>query len=144
MEQRPATPHGDGDVLETVPRADVRLLYSAGYWDDPRSGALRWRGRRYWFNEADQDTGVFDIIELSDEVWAVEDARHADFQRFVGTHTDFDEAGTRVGQVHPAALHSRYYDKWLHMPLPDPRSGRVVARWRYDGAPWVAAEGSDQ
>lgn len=141
MEQRAATPPGDGGMLETVSRADVRLLYSADFWDYPRSGALLWRGRRYWFNEADRDTGVFDIIELSDEDWAVEDARHADFQRFVGTHTDVDETGAKVGQVHPAALHSRYYDKWLHAPVPDPRSGRVVARWRYDDAPCQARTG---
>jgi hypothetical protein len=144
MEQRPATPDGDGGILMTVSQRDVRLLYAADFWDYPRSGALLWRGRRNWFREAEPDAGVFDIIELSDEEWAVEDTRHADFQRFVGTHTDVDETGAKVGQVHPAALHSRYYDKWLHAPGPDPRSGRVVARWRYDDAPWPAAEGGDQ
>ncbi|HKF00081.1 MAG TPA: hypothetical protein VKG45_14255 [Actinomycetes bacterium] len=130
-------------MLETVPRADVRLLYYADFWDYPCSGALLWRGRRYWFNEVEWDTGVFDIIELSDQVWAVEDARHADFRRFVGSHTDFDETGAEVGQEHPSAQHSRYYDTWLHDPEPDPHSGRVVARWRFDDASWLVVEGSD-
>jgi hypothetical protein len=144
MEQPPATPNGDGGTLETVSQRDVRLLYAADFWDYPRSGALLWRRRRYWFSEAEPDTGVFDIIELTDDAWAVEDARHADFRRFVGTHTDIGETGATAGRVHPAELHSRYYDNWLHAPGPDPRLGRVVARWRYDDAPWPAGKGSEE
>jgi hypothetical protein len=33
MAQQPATPDGDGGMLEAVSWADVRLLYAVDFWD---------------------------------------------------------------------------------------------------------------
>ena len=43
----------------------MRLLWYANFWDHPRSGALEWQGRRYWFDEVEPGIGVFNVMELS-------------------------------------------------------------------------------
>lgn len=61
-------------------RAEVRLLWYSRFWDYPRSGALEWDGQRYWFDEAEPGTGVFNIMQLSEAQWGLQDAVHRDFQ----------------------------------------------------------------
>jgi len=130
-------------MMQMLSRGEVRLLWHTRYWDYPREGALEWHGRRYWFAEVDEEPGVFDVMTLTDEQWATEQASNDDFRRFVGTHWDHaepgnpfhrhhDDEGNIVG-VRPRSEHHRFYDKWPP-GRPGPR-GPVVARWRYDDPP---------
>jgi|GraSoi_2013_60cm_1033757.scaffolds.fasta_scaffold197205_1 hypothetical protein len=61
-------------------QAGVRLLWHSRFCEYPRNSPLEWDGCRYWFEEAEPGTGVFDIMELTDAPWAVRDAVHQDFQ----------------------------------------------------------------
>lgn len=66
-------------------------------------------GTRVW--ALTSDTGNrrnFQLYQLSDQEWAVEAERHADFRRWVGTHTDMN--GTH--EIHPQSEHCKFYDKW--------------------------------
>jgi hypothetical protein len=125
-----------------------RLLWHSRFWDYPRDGALEWDGRRFWFDEAEPGTGVFNIMELTQAQWAVQDAVHRDFQAFVGTHHDYNEPGNRTpiqvsAELHNARLRPReewhtFYRRWQGVEQPQ---GNVVAQWKYDSAPWPCPDG---
>lgn len=91
---------------------EMRKLCHFGYWDGPLSGLCLINGERYWFecieewldnNSYPEDDDDFEapwyrrylIWKLTDAQQADIDARHAKFQRMVGTHTDYDENGHR-------------------------------------------------
>jgi hypothetical protein len=129
--------------MRMLRREDVRLLWHSRFWDYPRDGALEWDGQRYWFDETEFGSGVFNIMELTAEQWALQDAIHQDFQAYVGTHNDYTEPGNQlpidVGpDVHNARLRPRgqwpgFYERWKgHTEQP---RGTVVAQWKYDTGP---------
>jgi hypothetical protein len=120
------------------------LLWHSRFWDYPRNGALELDGRRYWFDEAEPGTGVFDIMELTDAQWTVQDAVHRDFQTHVGMHNDYSEPGNRTpiqvsAKLHNTRLRRReqwrtFYHQWQGR-IERPK-GMVIAQWKFDNAPW--------
>lgn len=124
-------------------REDVRLLWHSQFWDYPRNGALEWDGRRYWFDETEPGSAVFNIMELPAEQWALQDAKHRDFQAYVGTHHDYTEPGNRTpiqvsADLHNARLRPRdqwpnFYQRWQGNA--EQPQGTVVAQWKYDTGP---------
>lgn len=125
-----------GCVKTMLTRQQVKLLWHHHFWDYPRSGALELDGVRYWFQEVASplDTGVFDIIDLPAQVWAMIDERHQDFREHVGTHCDYtEEKNSRYpsdGKVKPREQWHIFYDKYLNAPEID-ITGPVVAQWSY-------------
>lgn len=99
-----------------ITRADVRYLWHWAYYDGPLSGACLWRGARYWFVCVDDggDNRTFHLVELTDEEWAFEDNKHAAFRKFVGTHTDYDEATQRqtLGALKPESERKKFYEAY--------------------------------
>lgn len=94
----------------------MRKLWHSNYWDGPLSGMCLIEGQKYWFecveewldnNSYPEDDDDFEtpwyrrflIWKLTDEQQATIEARHAKFQRMVGTHCDYDENGHR-GNFH--------------------------------------------
>jgi hypothetical protein len=123
--------------LERAPRldrAEVRLLWHADYWDGARSGMLRYRGESCWFEviaENDDDAAGwyrwFAVLRLSPEQHAEELRWHELFQRCVGTHTDYDEAGQRpVGALQPRERWAEFYETYRQRTPPDFTSNEVL------------------
>lgn len=139
---RPYQQRGRLEHMRVLSRAEVRLLWYAEFWDYPRSGALEWDERRYWFSEAEPETGVFNVMDLTAAQWDVQDAIHQDFQTYVGRHTDFSEPGNRTPiavstDLHNARLRPRdqwknFYERWRDIERPE---APVVAQWKFDTTP---------
>ena len=74
---------------------DARLLWHADYWDRPLSGLAHHNGRDCWFEIEDFDPDDppaefrYFLYPLTDE----EREEHRKFQKYVGTHTDYDANG---------------------------------------------------
>lgn len=118
---------------------DVSFLWIEDMWDYPRSGALEWEGKRYWFAETEWDSGVFDIIDMDEETWARADREHELFRKHVGTHNDFTDGKTPLGRSiaeHHASLRPqeewhKFYDVYPPGTTLTPQ-GTVVAQWGFD------------
>lgn len=103
-----------------IPKSAVRMLWHHAYWDGPISGACVFDDERLWFSCYDENHGdekkwyrKFVLLRLSDEQWKEIDLRHARFQDYVGTHTDYDENGKRLfGDLKPRVEpnHAKFYD----------------------------------
>ena len=109
--------------IESVPEAPqerVRIRWASGYWDGPMDGLAEVDGRPVWFclaDEADHPNARwvrrFWLIELTPAQLSREMDRHADFQRYVGTHFDYDEQGKRdLLAQRPRSEMSTFYTKW--------------------------------
>jgi hypothetical protein len=120
-------------------------IYHSGYYDGPLSGMVRLAdGREVWaecieechhydedleFTDARTLCGFYrryQLWRLSDESRAIEAERHADFRRWVGTHTDRDEPA-RI--VHPQAMWTRFYAKWKARDVPAHLDGAQPIGW---------------
>ena len=111
---------GTARVPLRVDAERVRLVWASGYWDGPLSGLAELDGESVWFEFADEeneDQGSwyrrFFLLRLPPERLAEAHARHAAFQRFVGTHFDYRSDGRRD----PSGLRARsewqrFYDAY--------------------------------
>lgn len=107
-----------------IPRNELTILYHCGYWDGPLSGVALYQGRKVWFqaiaaeesDDRDEPRG-FGLYSLTDEQIQVQDADHALFQQYVGTHTDYVDGKRRLGNLRPAEEQDRYYSA-SHAPRP--------------------------
>lgn len=111
---------------------DIQLLTHSDYYDGPLSGTLLWEGTRYWYecqaypwdNMTKEDnlfvfSQVFHLFELTDEEWAFEDEKHADFEKYVGTHTNYSANGTRSHEgMRPRDDWQNFYDKYRGIDTP--------------------------
>ena len=99
----------------------IEYVYHSGYWDGPLSGMCRYQGRRYWFSCVHDyhdttddgrplDQRIFGIYELTDSEWKEEEYWHNLFEKYVGTHTRYED-NRRTGQVGPSKLHNKFYDE---------------------------------
>ncbi len=104
-----------------VQKARVRLLWDSGWWDGPIDGMAEFEGEPVWFclaEEAeDERTGGwfrrFWMVRLTPEQLRREQNRHADFQRYVGTHFDYDAEGKRPAKnVHTKGMSGEFYEKY--------------------------------
>jgi hypothetical protein len=132
----------------------VRWLWETERWDGPLSGYGCYQGQtvrialredrmpllgRY---DADGDLiwtpRTYDVFALSAEQLAAAEQRHDDFKRWVGTHCDFDQSGTRrVGAVAPSATHHLFYDKYGQRDTDD--VGALIGWFSEDDQPTEAA-----
>ncbi len=96
--------------------SDVEVAYPFG----PGAGVLTWAGRRYRYEELGGTEGLCNLVELSEQEWSAEDARHAEFLRQVATYPEH-------GRAAAGRLRDRYHGRWLDGP--PPLGTRVVARW---------------
>jgi len=99
---------------------EMKMLWHSGYWDGPLSGLCLLKDKRdiepnnqkYWFSYAEawidnnsypEDDDDFEppwwrrfiIIKPTNNQLADVEARHAKFQRMVGTHCDYNDEGKR-------------------------------------------------
>lgn len=133
----------------------MRKLWHLNYWDGPLSGMCLIDGQKYWFDCIEQyhDNNPqmtdeefyagneypwyrkFLIWKLTDDQQAVIEARHAKFQRMVGTHTDYDENGQRSNfhyndTVTPETLKQFYEESKLEKPFSiEPFSDAYILGW---------------
>ncbi|MFA7264823.1 MAG: hypothetical protein WC054_00685 [Candidatus Nanopelagicales bacterium] len=116
---------------------NIQWVYHSSYYDGPISGMVRLEdGTVLWAqmieqcdcydektDEADQ-CGFYrryQLYRLSPEQTAVEAERHADFQKYVGVHTDYtDGKRTHIGNTQPQIEWYRFYEKW------SPRDSEVL------------------
>lgn len=140
------TEHRDHPPLDGPKLDGIRWIYSAGYYDGPLTGMVRLAdGSEAWAHVVDEcdcwdpiteeriGGGFYrryQITRPTPEAYAVQQARHEDFRRHVGHHTDYDDHGKRqfgVG-IHPAESHHLFYDKWLNR-ADDPKDGGDTLGW---------------
>jgi hypothetical protein len=99
---------------------DVKLIYHSGFWDGPLSGVCEYQDKRYWFkcvhdyqdhSEKILDMRIYGVYELTPKEWENEIHWHTLFQKHVGMHTEYDDAGSRsYGKVGPQKDHHKFYD----------------------------------
>ena len=98
-----------------IPKDSVRLVYHNNYWDGPISGVVKFDGKRYYFDQCDEEENGkrrYVMYELSDEQWKEEDYWHDLFRTHVGTHTEYDENGKRgIGATKEREEWEKYYSK---------------------------------
>lgn len=102
-----------------IPRSAVRLLWHLDYYDGPMSGMLRYRDEELWFSTVTEARDFrspwfrrYAIVRLTPEELAEVRSQHELFRRCVGTHTDYDENGTReVGALRPREMWEEFYDQ---------------------------------
>lgn len=107
-------------------KKDLNLLWHYNYWDGPISGMLSIDNQYYWFEMIDdpvwQRINVstksnfkyrrYAIIRMTTEQLKIENLKHADFRKYVGTHCDYLK-NKQTGEINPNALeYKKYYDKW--------------------------------
>jgi len=107
---------------------DFKVLWHCNFWDGPLSGVMMFEGREHWFEtllegpvgfnlEGEVLMGrVYAIVLLTDEQIARLRSDHEDFQRHVGTHTDYTyaEDGSRsraIGAVRKDWEKSGYFER---------------------------------
>jgi len=109
----------------------MRLVRHYTFWDGPLSGICLYEGRKHYFKinedspEDDYDAErSFDIVYLTDEQIAVDEAYYSLFAQHVGTHCEYDENNKRdSGKVRPQSEHGKFYNAGVKAP---DRSGPVV------------------
>jgi len=100
----------------------IELKYHSNYWDGPLSGVCILQGKRRWFNNVHDyhskteegknlDMRIYAIYDLTPEEWKEEDHWHLLFEKYVGTHTSYDDCGNRTGKVHSSKDHHRFYEE---------------------------------
>jgi hypothetical protein len=110
---------GSLTAIPRVGRGEVNYLWVSEVWDGPLSGMLEWNGANYWFemfaeNESENPTWSrrFAVLRLTGELMEGALERHANFQRYVGTHYDCGESVEPKGLKPPENWH-KFYDKYL-------------------------------
>src|SRR5262245_28740156 len=90
-----------------------QLVWVTHWWDWELAGIAQRDGHRIYFEcveETDQGR-KFAIYDPPAEVWAQIDQEHRDFQRYVGTHWDFEpcKGGVRrSGCMRPQSEHHKF------------------------------------
>jgi hypothetical protein len=124
---------GNLDAVPRIERDAVRLLWHVDYWDGPLSGVCILRGTRHWFQMLDEDEVLtqrrFVVLRLSAAQLADEEEIHARFERYVGTHTTYDDAGRRAGSARDRSDWSRFYDWYKQRAPRDYSRNEAVAWW---------------
>jgi len=126
-----------------VERRRVRLLWASGFFDGPLDGlAILDQREDVWFclaEEAEdwQAAGWyrrFWVVRLSPKHLALQQRIHAAFQRYVGTHFDYDENEARDAHaVRPQSEWHHFYDKYdPKKPLPVNVDAGEVIGWFQD------------
>jgi hypothetical protein len=92
------------------------------------NGMCLYEGRKHWFRllVEDEDTRdrTFEIVELTDEEIEAIDQEQALFEKYVGSHTRYDEHNKRNHElVLPHVDWPKYYDSKKTLPE---LSGKVV------------------
>jgi hypothetical protein len=97
---------------------DVRLLWEVDRWDRPLCGLAHHNGRDYWFEiegfDPDDPPAEFRyfLYPLTDEELEDEREEHRKFQKYVGTHCDYDANGVdQSGEVNWAEPEKFYVDR---------------------------------
>lgn len=98
----------------------VRIRWASGYWDGPMDGLADVDGSPVWFclaDEADHPNAGWErrfwLVVLTSAQLSRELDRHADFQRYVGTHFDYDDDGRRnIYAQRPQSEHDQFYAKY--------------------------------
>lgn len=116
--------------LPRLTREEVEVLFVWDYYGGPLSGALQWRGRRFWFAAVLSDSWpadqpeVFRVHDLADEQWRRIDDLNDLFQKHVTSSNESRDP-------------SLYYDDPRVQAWQDP-AGEMVATLRlYGEAPAV-------
>jgi hypothetical protein len=122
---------------------DVRLLWDVDHWDGPLCGLAHHNGRDYWFavEAFDPDDPPAEwryfLYPLTDEELEDEGEWHRKFQKYVGTHTDYDANGNVDDSgVKWAADASKFYDEHAMRAVPDYTSRPPIAWFT-----WARARG---
>jgi hypothetical protein len=122
---------------------NVRLLWHADYWDGPLCGLAHHNGRDYWFavEPFDPDDPPAEwryfLYPLSDEELEDEREWHREFQKYVGTHTDYDANGNVDDSgVKWGADSWKFYDESAMRAVPDYTSRPPIAWFT-----WARARG---
>jgi hypothetical protein len=74
------------DVLPELRHRDVTILFPWDFYDGPLSGALEWRGRRYWFSALESDSWPpisYEVRDLTEEQWELVDSLNELFKQHV-------------------------------------------------------------
>lgn len=98
----------------------VRIRWASSYWDGPLEGLAILDGREVWFSFADDSCDPkstwsrrFWLVQLTPEQLSLELEQHAEFQRYVGTHFDYDNDGRRnIYAQRPISEHSKFFAKY--------------------------------
>jgi hypothetical protein len=134
---------------------EMKKLCHFNYWDGPLSGLCLINGNKYWYecveewldnNRYPDDDDDFEppwyrrylIWKLTDEQLAAIEARHAKFQRMVGTHTDYSEDGKERGRFHynetvtPETFKQFYEEAKLEKPIDiTPNASQIIGWWEW-------------
>lgn len=108
------------NTMDLMSMSAIEIVYHSNYWDGALSGMCRHQGRRYWFDCVHDyydkredgtplDQRIYAIYDLTDSEWKEEEYWHSLFEKYVGTHTRY-ENNHRTGRVKPSKDHSKFYD----------------------------------
>jgi len=92
---------------------NTRVMYHLNYWDGPISGICLWNGDHQYFEceNIDDFPRIYVVYDTPRNIIIEINKRHDLFQKYVGTHTDYDINGLRHYNLRPSHLHSQFYDK---------------------------------
>lgn len=96
---------------------DIRMLWHSHFYDGPFNGMADVNGVMVWFDCPDDDRfgwRRYDVFALTAEQIAIEVARHDEFDRMVGTHTNYQYVNGRRRREHNG-LQPNWHD-WYDMP----------------------------
>ena len=124
-------------TLSKIEKGDLKLLWHSDYWDGPKSGLLSYQGSKYRFQVFDEPDNAttfrrFLIIELSPEQLGEEEHWHDLFRQKVGTHTDYDESGTRqFAMLRPQEMWQEFYGAYSNRRPQDFSVNRLIGWFEY-------------
>ena len=118
-------------------KSGMKLCWHNNYWDGPISGILEYNGGRYYFDQCDEWDGVdqsgdawyrrFLLYELTKEQMDEELYFHDLFQKYVGTHTDYNNDGKRqIGATKPRELWDNYYNEEKNRKKLDVKDNKII------------------
>lgn len=93
----------------------IHFLYHNNFWDGPLSGVCRIGDHQYYFDCINDyhealDLRIYSLHELTEEEWKTEDYWHQEFEKYVGTHTNYAAENHRSGEVKDSSTHHLFYD----------------------------------
>lgn len=105
------------DSLRRLESTDYAFLWVSDFWDGPISGMLKLDAVQFWFEqfeESEDETSLwyrrYAVVQLSHDQIERENEVHADFQRFVGKHWDYDSRPEEK-ELRPKEEWPSFYDK---------------------------------
>lgn len=95
----------------------IRLLWHSDYYDGPLSGMCQWQGEQYWFEMADEEDDFsvryYHLIKLTPPQREWQECWHQQFQKYVGTVSDYDVPKVRASLLQPQDQWDKFYKPYM-------------------------------